>query len=217
MKIPDWLSNHLNEKNLVEIRDAVSAAEEKTTGEIVPMVVRCSSPLGHIHGLTFFILISIFEFAYFSFSIQLGFDYALQIQLGLMLIAMLLSFPMAKIEWTQHFLTSKYDRAHNTLVRAELEFHRSRIRSTAAHTGVLLFVSVMERQAVILADEKVINKLGADVWSGVLKILTEGLKARNFTQGFSASISQIGLILKDHFPAKDHANNDLPNELQIKE
>ncbi len=217
MKIPNWLSSHLNEEKLKAIREAVTLAESHTTGEIVPMIVRRSSPLTHMMGMLFFIFVACLEVAFFVYSSQVVVDRAFEIQFVLVLVSLIGAGLLSRVESVQRILTPKSDRIHNSLVRAELEFHRSKIRETNAHTGVLLFVSVMERQAVVLADEKIVKKLGDHSWDGVLETLLQGLKAQDFAVGFSKAIEQIGQILKDSFPANQHSQNDLPNDLQIKD
>ena len=207
MKIPDWLTEHLDDQSLKSIRDSVTMAESHTEGEIVPMIVRRSSPLHHLMGMIFFIFVAIFELGFFVCSSQIAVEHALEIQFGILLASLTLGATLSKLELIQRLLTPKSDRAHSSIVRAELEFHRSKIRSTESHTGVLLFVSLMERQAVVLADEKIAKKLNAHSWDAVLKTLVQGLTAKDFAVGFTQAIEQTGTILKEHFPAKNHSQN----------
>ncbi len=217
MKISNWLAKNLDENGLKQIRDAVTLAEKSTAGEIVPMIVRGSSPLGHLNVLLFFILSACFEFCYFAIAKKIGFEFSIETQATLVVGALVGAYLLAKLEVVQRNLTPKSDRVHNSLVRAELEFHRSKIRSTSAHTGVLLFVSMMERYAVVLADEKVAEKLDPAIWNEVLQTLLNGLKAKDFAIGFAKAIDQTGQIMGKHFPASEHLQNDLPNDLQIRD
>lgn len=217
MTIPAWLTGHIDEKSLAVIRDAVTQAEEHTTGEIVPMIVRSSSPKGHLAGLLCFLFIATFDLIFFIYLSQFDVGHIIEVQIGVILMSFIFGISFARLSFVQRLLTPKSDRHHNAIVRAELEFHRSQIRATSAHTGVLLFVSLMERQAVVLADEKIVKKLNSHNWDGVLKTLTQGLSARDFAVGFSKAIGQTGLILREHFPASEHSKNDLPNDLQIRE
>ncbi len=217
MKIPKWLSKHLNDIGLTTIREAVTLAEKQTSGEIVPMIVRSSSPTAHLMSMIFFILLSSLELLYLAFAAEYGFVYSLEIQLVVILSSLCLSVVLSKQEKVQRILTPRLVRAQNAMFRAELEFHRSKIRATTAHTGVLLFVSIMERQAVVLADEKIVKLLSPDIWNGVLKTLVEGLKEKDFAVGFSKAIEQAGRILQEHFPVNENDQNELPNDLQIKD
>ncbi len=217
MKIPKWLGTHLDDQGLKSIREAVARAESRTTGEIVPMIVRSSSPTAHMTCLIFLLLLAFFDLCFFAAIIEVQIAKTTEIQLGFILAALLIGSILSKINYFQRLMTPRSDRKHNALVRAELEFHRSQIRSASAHTGVLLFVSLMERQAVVLADEKVAAKLNAKSWDEVLKILVDGLKQKDFALGFSKAIEKTGAILTEHFPAASHGTSDLPNDLQIKE
>ncbi len=217
MKIPAWLAVHIDEKSLIQIRDSVTRAEEHTAGEIVPMIVHASSPKGHLAGLLCFFLIATFDLVFFILLSRFDFGNVIQFQIAIVLISFALGFSLARLDSIQRALTPRSDRHHNAIVRAELEFHRSQIRATHTHTGVLLFVSLMERQAVVLADEKIGKKLNSHSWDGVLKTLTDGLGGKDFADGFSKAIEQTGMILRDHFPASEHSKNDLPNDLQIRD
>ena len=217
MEIPKWLASHLDQESLKKIREAVIRVEEHTTGEIVPMIVRSSSPTGHMTCLIFFLFLAFFDLGYFAYLSQFQGANSTEIQLAFILVSLILGSVLSRLTYFQRLMTPRSDRKHNALVRAELEFHRSQIRATTAHTGVLLFVSLMERQAVVLADEKVVAKLNSNSWDEVLKTLAAGLKQKDFALGFSKALEQVGKIMSEHFPADSHANNDLPNDLQIKE
>jgi putative membrane protein len=217
MQIPKWLGSHIDEQSLKKIKDAVVSAEAQTTGEIVPMIVRSSSPAGHMTCLLFFLLLAFFDLCLFVYLTEFQIQFIAEIQLACILAALILGTTLSKLTTIQRLLTPRSDRKHNALVRAELEFHRSKIRATSAHTGVLLFVSLMERQAVVLADEKVVEKLHGHSWDEILKSLTDGLKRKDFALGFSKALGETGQLLAKHFPASSHGVPELPNELQIKE
>ncbi len=217
MQIPKWLGSHIDEQSLTKIRNAVASAEEHTTGEIVPMIVRSSSPTGHMTCLLFFLFLAFFDLCFFVALTEMKVGNIAEIQLACILASLILGIVLSRLTFVQRMLTPRQDRKHNALVRAELEFHRSQIRATSAHTGVLLFVSLMERQAVVLADEKVVAKLNDHIWDEILKSLIDGLKQKDFAFGFSKAISEAGSLLAKNFPASAHGVSELPNDLQIKE
>ncbi|MCJ8276142.1 MAG: hypothetical protein MJK18_04820, partial [Bdellovibrionales bacterium] len=52
-----WLKGHLDEEGAKKIEQAIIDAEKKTSGEIVPMIVRSSSTIGHVPIIVFSILL----------------------------------------------------------------------------------------------------------------------------------------------------------------
>ena len=101
--------------------------------------------------------------------------------------------------------------------RAELEFYRSRIQQTSGHTGILLFVSLAERRAVVLADKGISHKLPQETWDDVLKILLNGFKKQDVGGGFSLAIARCAEILGEHFPRKADDRDELANRLVFRE
>ncbi len=215
MKIPFWLKGHIDEQGLRRIRESVSQAEAHTTGEIVPMIVKSSSPKHHIFGLLFLLLIATLDVALVITLSLLDVGHIVAIQTAIILFSFAAAAGLSGLDFVHRILTPKFDRHHNAVVRAELEFHRSQIRATSSHTGALLFVSMMERQAVVLADEKIAAKLGEHIWDEVLKTLSIGLREKDFAVGFSKAIEKVGKVLSEHYPANEQSKNDLPNDLRI--
>ena len=60
MKQSNWISKFLSEQEISSITDAVKNAESKTSGEIVPVIVRRSSSVGHIPVLLTSLLVVLF-------------------------------------------------------------------------------------------------------------------------------------------------------------
>ena len=82
----------------------------------------------------------------------------------------------------------------------------------------MIFISIMERRAVILADEGIAKKLPENTWEEVLKPLTEFLRDGEWSAGFQDAIRRSGDLLKTHFPepAGTHHASEISNNLIIK-
>jgi putative membrane protein len=94
--------------------------------------------------------------------------------------------------------------------RAMEQFYARGVNATAERTGVLIFASLKDRVAVVVADEGINAKVGPRAWTDVIDLLTSGLKAGRPGEGFTSAIHACGELLARHFPAI--GNN--PNELQ---
>jgi len=97
--------------------------------------------------------------------------------------------------------------------RALQHFVESGVYKTAEHSGVLIFVSVLERKVFVIADSGIAEKVAQNEWDGICKIMTEGLKKRSAAQAFADSVKECGRILQQHFPNKAENPNELPDGL----
>jgi putative membrane protein len=216
-KIPNWLCRYLQVGDLSLISKAVSEAEAKTTGEIVPMVVERSSTVGHVPLALSLVL--------FSALLLLDLNVQWETSAGTwgVLITPFLAVACYGIAlilgrfWTiQRILTSNFDEAHQVSVRAELEFHRGAFENTQKRTGILIFISMMERRVVVLADQGLSSRLPPETWQAMVDKLVQSLKRKDLRGGLIEAIASCGALLADKFPAQGHENNELANDLIIK-
>ena len=103
---------------------------------------------------------------------------------------------------------TKRDRAHAEGVR---QFLARGLQNTEARTGVLIFVSVAERYAEILADAGIDRKVTPDVWERAVAALIGGIKSGRPADGFVAAIEHCTAVLTAHFPPGAINRDELPN------
>lgn len=217
MQIPNWSKNYLKANRVQLITDAVKKAENKTSGEIVPMIVRRSSTVGHVPVIFMTLVIAVF----FGLDVPhwqhefLGEHWAWYLADVVLLLG--LSTLFSKFNWIQRLFTSRPDQADQVSMRAEVEFYESGIKNTKDATGVLLFVSLMERRAVVLADKAINDKVSKETWQNVCDLLINGIKQGNLGLAFAAAIEKCGEILTPHFPIQPDDINELKDQLIIKE
>ncbi len=218
---PKWFPRKVSQKDLDLIAEAVRLAEEKTTGEIVPMVVRSSISTGHVPLILALMLFALGLFVEVEFNHEIAglLTMAPQWLLApiIFVICYLVSLPLAKIDIVARVLTSNRDEAHAVEVRAEIEFHRGQYTKTTEHTAILIFVSLLERRAVVLADKSIADKIGNEEWAEIVNLLLAGLKKGDFVGGWQRAIARSGALLSAHFPASKHDKNEISNLLVIKE
>lgn len=100
--------------------------------------------------------------------------------------------------------------------RAAEQFLAKNLHLTRGRTGVLIFVSLKERMAEILADEGIAAKVEPAAWDEAMQALTDGLKRGRPGEGFTAAIARCGELLAQHFPVDAADNpNELPDALVI--
>jgi len=217
MNIPHWLKAHLSAEQAQQIAGAIQKAESSTSGEIVPMIVRRSSTVGHVPVILLSLSIALF-FALDGRGWRaemLGEHWAWY----LVEIALLLATAglLSRFHWVQRLLTPRADQIVQVNMRAEIEFYESGIKKTRGSTGVLIFVSLMEQRAVVLADKAINDKVPQDTWREVCDLLIQGMKKKNVGLALGAAILKCGEILTPAFPIQPDDTNELKNQLIIKE
>ena len=120
-------------------------------------------------------------------------------------VAVLLSVPPLRRLFTPRSL--KRERVRQ---RAREQFLAKDLSATRERTGVLIYVSQSERMAELIADEGVAGKVDPKVWHDAMARLIAGVKRRKPAEGFEQAIALCGAILAEHFPADP---DDNPNEL----
>ncbi len=216
--IPSWLRRHLSEKDLGTIESQVAEVEKMTSGEIVPMVVRRSSTVGHVPVVLFCGFFLLF-FATGLAELQrdvLGAESPLWWLLNALLFSGV-SLALARLPFVQRHLISQEDIDHQVSQRAQLEFYQAQLRQTEGRTGVLIFLSLMEHRVVVLADSSIASKLPPKTWKDVVELLVGGVKKGSMTDGFCQALTKCGEVLAPQFPIQDGDQNELRNHLLIKE
>ena len=91
------------------------------------------------------------------------------------------------------------------------QFWAQGLHKTQARTGVLIFASLAERYAEIIADAGINERVTQDVWNSAVAALTSAIRHGQVGAGFVAAIAQCGAVLAEHFPLAPGTRN--PNEL----
>lgn len=217
MNIPKWLKRHLKHGEADQITEAIRQAEANTSGEIVPMIVRRSSTIGHVPSILFALLTVLFFMlggpgwqaetvgAHWSW-------YLVDVLLFIVLTAL-----GARMPWLQRLLTTRADQALQVDSRAVIEFYESNTHRTKDATGVLILVSLMEHRAVVLADEAIADRVDKDTWRGVCDHLIAGIKKKRLGPALCNAVLECGDILAPEFPIQKDDENELRDHLIIKE
>ncbi len=202
------VERHFGEAARARIAEAVKRAEALSRGQIVPAVVEKSDP---------------YPEARFRGAL-LGAALATAVALALHLPLSLAELPLVQVAaGLAGALAAAWDpverllagaRAMDEAVRARAlrAFHEHGLHRTAEGTGVLVFASLFERQAVVLGDHGIHAKMGDD-WDRAVGALVSGMKAADPARGFVDAIAVCGARLAEHFP-RDPGSRPPPNELE---
>ncbi len=198
----------LSDQDRARIRDAIASAEAKTAGEIFVVVARMSDEY-HWVPLLWATLAALFmplPLVFFTPTPALHIYLAqLAVFVG---ISVLLSVPPLHIAVVPHRL--KRARAH---ARAVEQFLAHGLHTTEARTGVLIFVSLAERYAEIIADTGIAAKVEQRLWDESMAKLIEETRAGRLADGLQHAIARAGVVLAAYFPPRPNDANEIPNDL----
>jgi putative membrane protein len=103
-----------------------------------------------------------------------------------------------------------WGRAH---AEAMHQFLAQGIHLTEQRTGVLIFASVAERYAEIVADSGINAKVQPDVWSKAVAAMISAIKDGRPGDGFVAAVELCGEQLAQYFPPGTLNPDELPNKV----
>lgn len=216
MTIPKWVKCNVDEVGLEKIRKAVTDAEKTTSGEIVPMIVRSSASTGHVFWLLALAFLALFTLLAYN-TVDRADQYFVAYEIGALVAAVALAALLSRFDFVRRLCTPDSDRSASVMRRAQLEFYQQDLKKTKGGTGILIFVSLMEHEAVVLADQGIAQHHKPETWNGVIALLLAGIKAKDFAGGMADAVTLCGRHLSEKFPRAQNDQDELPNRLVIQE
>ena len=86
-------------------------------------------------------------------------------------------------------------------------------RRTHGRTGILIYLSMREHRAEILADAAIAAKVAPEVWGEAMAAMLAELKQRRVGHGIVAAVERVGAVLAEHLPRAEDDVNELPDRL----
>lgn len=204
------------------VRKAIEICEEKTAGEIYCVVAQEASDytetpivwaaFGAFLVPLAFLVISIWQQGWTIAQIGAGQDTT---SLSSLVVMQALTFSvvwlLASIPVIKNFLTPAPLKRERVRRRALEQFHAHNLHQTEARTGVLIFVSLNERMAELLADEGINRLVDPGAWGRPMNELVKAMRRDALTEGLIAAVTDAGSILADQVPARSVEVNELPD------
>lgn len=216
LTVPTWLGGSIDLSGTKAIESSVQAAEKRTAGEIVPLIVQgstvnASAPI--LAVLAFGSLVLVLKHGVWLYEHALGDIDALWY--GLFALALIGGIAFGRSKTGQMWLTPKWEKRRQVQQRALLAFYEAGLNQTAGRTGILLFVSWRERQAVVLADKGIAQHCAPQTFEAVVAELVRGAKEQRLGDGFVKAVGICGEILAKHIPIAEGDRNELHDTLRI--
>jgi putative membrane protein len=190
------------------IIEAIAAAETRTAGEIFCVIAHASSSYS---------LVPIAWAALVALTAPAPLIYLTTWPAGLIYLAQLAAFIVTAAIFSLpaiRFRTvpnrAMRERAH---IEAMRQFLAQGMHLTERRTGVLVFVSVAEHYAEIVADAGINAKVAPAVWQDAVNAAVAAIKEGRIGDGLVAAVERCGAVLAEHFPPGAINRDEMPNKV----
>lgn len=196
------MQTHIERLDEERIRSAVEQAEERTAGEIVPVVVPRSASYEVVTwrgaaGAVLLTLTAILLVLQFYDGWGLGWLYT---PWGVVLTSLgagLIGASLAAYVGPLQRLLAGSDLLDETVHRRALQsFVEEEVFDTRDRTGILIFVSLWEHRIEVLGDTGINELVRPDDWAEVVARIRKGIQNDRLTDGLVEAIGMCGRLLE---------------------
>jgi putative membrane protein len=222
------VSVRFSETDHALVTEAVAKAERSSDGEIVTIVAPRSDAY-HDVGLHYAVLAMLLVPTAGALIPQgwidrlLGLVFGWNASLNFRLLMLLLVVAMAAVFLVVRFafawmplrmaLTPAGTTTRRVRRRAVELFRAGTEKRTKGRTGILLYLSLLEHRAEIVADEAIHGRVEPDEWGEAMAALIDGVKAGRPGEGMALAVDRIGEVLARILPPTLDNPNELPDRL----
>jgi len=191
------------------VAQAIRAAEATTSGEIFVVVARASDDYRFIPLLWAALATLLGGFLAAALDPALSAArLAVEQAIALVLLGALASLPRLR-PW----LVPRAVKQRRAGRHAMEQFLAHNLHTTERRTGVLIFVSLAERYAAVIADKTINDVVAQETWDDIVGQLTAGFRRGHGADGLAEAIARVGRVLAERFPPGMLDHNELPDRL----
>ena len=218
----------LSEADHAAVTAAVAKAERESDGEIVTVIAPRSDSY-HDVGLHYAVLamllvpvaLASMPAAWVDRGLGLILGWNAELARGLLMLILVVLLALAflivrsALAWMplRMALTPAATKNRRVRRRAVELFRVAAERRTHGRTGVLVYLSLIEHRAEIVADQAIHSRVAPDAWGEAMAALILGVKAGRPGDGMVQAIEKIGAVLAEQLPPSLGNPNELPDRL----
>jgi putative membrane protein len=216
------LQKKFTDEELARIQNAVKVAEDKISGEIVPVIVEKSGAYTIAHyksaifmGLLGFMLIVLLDRYVIDASYTLYYDpmfiFCAVLACGLAGYFFPLVAPSIK-----RFFLNQRQLDECTRQRAENTFLEEEVFNTRHRTGIMIFISFFEHEVIIMADRGISKVVEQREWDTIVADLIAHIRQGKIVEGIEAGVKRCGeILLEKGFVKTEDDINELRDNLRF--
>jgi putative membrane protein len=211
---------HFSETELERIREAVGRAEQRTAGEVVTyMVAECDAyPEATWRAAAFGGLLGL--------GVAAGFHDLLGLWGGLLLLysaipsllGAVLGVLLSRLPAIRRGLVAGAQIDRRVGLRAEAAFLEEEVFKTRDRSGILIFVALFERRAIVLGDEGIHRVVAPQEWQSVVDRLIAGIRVGRAAEALVEAVEACGRLLEERgMKIRPDDTDELSNELRLRD
>ncbi len=199
-----------SEEEKERIRRAVEAAEQETSGEIATMVVDHSDRYHEAEVLGGVLVSGLVALIVAAASGHVSIWTYIPLVCILYVPARVLFIRIPRLK---HPFINKQRMMHAVRERAVRAFFEKKLHKTRDESGILIFISLLERKVWILGDRGVDRKIPHESWQALAGEVSAGIREGRGCEALCTVIAKCGKVLAAHFPKKEDDTNELPDDV----
>ncbi|MDA3948210.1 MAG: TPM domain-containing protein [Spirochaeta sp.] len=212
----------LTDEERAAVAAAVAEAEQETGGEIATAIIPESDDYGFrellaavVVGIVTYGVLTLFAPVVETTMARVFWTYSSwMLPTAIGGIAMLvggLTYFLAQIPAIDRLIVPKTVMVEAVGRRARRHFMESGAYDTRDRTGVLVFVSLLERRVELIADRGITERVEQERWDAIVADLTEGIATGNAGVALAEAVRSVGKILGDTVERRHNDTNELPD------
>jgi len=196
------------ENPLIAIEESIQKAESVCDAEIVVAFAEMSGPYKDVRmlwGIVFaFITLAILMFAPINFNVLY--------LIPNILIAFVIGYGATLLFPRLILFTSSKERAMNQVkANAALTWHKQGVSLTKRRTGVLIYVSLLERDGTFICDAGIREKVPKPLLGKLAVLLKDLSRKDDPVKNFELFLGEFAETMKEYVPEAEDNPDELPN------
>ena len=213
------IQSRFTPQDLERIKAAVHKAEDKISGEIVPVFVERS---GHYSIATYRGFLAMAGLAFFAIIVfdryipSLAIYDPLLIFFMVTLVGLIGALATSYIDPIKRLLLSQQLMDQATRKRAENAFLEEEVFNTRHRTGIMIFISFFEHEVIVMADRGISKVVDQKEWDTMVRGITGNIRMGKVADGIEAAILRSGeILLEKGFLKTVDDVNELRDDLRM--
>ena len=217
------LKKKFSESDLQRIKDAVKKAEEKISGEIVPVIVERSGEYSIakykaslIGAALVFVIIIIFDRYIINDTVHTLFYDPAFIFL-MVVLGGAIGFSLGNYsDFIKRLLVSKRSLDAVSRQTAENAFLEEQVFNTRQRTGIMIFVSFFEHEVIVMADKGINDVVEQNQWDSIVQEIVRNIRHGKIVEALEDGIQRCGsILLEKGFIKTQDDTNELHDDLRV--
>lgn len=219
---------YLDEADHRRISDAVAAAEETTSGEIVTVLADRSDGYSDIAlawaaAVAFLAMtvwawlgegmLALFDWTAGGWNHEWTTTGVLALFTAIAIVKFLAVWLIQLWQPLKFALIPRRVKRARVRERAVELFKVGADRRTIGRTGVVIYLSMREHRAEIVADAAINEKVSLEIWGEAMSDMLDHIAEGRVADGIIAGVADVGAVLSAHFPRAGDDRNELPDRV----